>query len=263
MVVADFDFYLVIDFEASGWVRDSREWEIVEFPIVIVDSRSQQILPHEFHRFVKPTTVPQLSEVCMKNCGITQADVDQALPIAAVVDQVDKWVSNLRLPGTFVVVTCGDYDLGTALPAEAIRKEFVIPTWLQTWVNIKVPFAQRYGHTVGMKGMLKELRLSLDGHHHSGIDDARNIAKLVVSFLKLGHALSATGCGDGPNRRVLNSSGVLRQHMPHSSEAPIHTLARKDLAVSGAADAVESTRGLVSKCEPPRRGRWRQHNCID
>jgi inhibitor of KinA sporulation pathway (predicted exonuclease) len=35
---------------------------------------------------------------------------------------------------------------------------------------------------IGMDGMLNELAIPLVGHHHSGIDDCRNIAK-ICNFL--------------------------------------------------------------------------------
>eukprot|EP00930_Biecheleria_cincta_P082509 TRINITY_DN7222_c0_g2_i1.p1 TRINITY_DN7222_c0_g2~~TRINITY_DN7222_c0_g2_i1.p1 ORF type:complete len:239 (+),score=27.34 TRINITY_DN7222_c0_g2_i1:74-790(+) len=188
-----FDYYLVIDFEASGHVRDSKEWEIVEFPIVVVDAQRLQVQTCEFHRYVKPTRNPQLSEFCITNCGISQHDVDQASTIDVVVREAIDWVSSLNLGGRFAVATCGDYDLKTALQAEAHRKQFSLPDWLQCWVNIKVPFARLFGGATGMKGMLSRLKLNLDGRHHRGIDDARNIAKIVIALLNLGDALELTG----------------------------------------------------------------------
>ncbi len=37
----------------------------------------------------------------------------------------------------------------------------------------------------GMDQMLDELGLELVGHHHSGIDDSRNIAKICHELMKL------------------------------------------------------------------------------
>ena len=38
----------------------------------------------------------------------------------------------------------------------------------------------------GMAGMLRALDLELVGRHHSGIDDARNIARIVITLLAKG-----------------------------------------------------------------------------
>mmetsp|Transcript_23261 Transcript_23261/g.37213 ORF Transcript_23261/g.37213 Transcript_23261/m.37213 type:complete len:342 (-) Transcript_23261:38-1063(-) len=206
--MAAFDHYLVIDFEASGVVPQSSEWEIVEFPIVVVDAKQRQILPNEFHRFVRPTTNPQLSRQCMENCGITQSDVDAASTIEVVVDEAIAWVRSLNIGDSFAVVTCGDYDLGTALREESQRKGFHLPDWLCRWVNIKVPFARRFGKTTGMKGMLSELSLSLDGRHHCGLDDARNISKIVIELIKGGISLEVTG---GREATTQSASGVSRR----------------------------------------------------
>ena len=45
----------------------------------------------------------------------------------------------------------------------------------------------------GMAMMLKVLKLTLDGRHHSGIDDTRNIAKIVISLANKGTVLLPTG----------------------------------------------------------------------
>jgi inhibitor of KinA sporulation pathway (predicted exonuclease)/ASC-1-like (ASCH) protein len=191
--MAGYDYYLVIDFEASGVVPQSSEWEIVEFPIVVVDATRLQILSNEFHRFVRPTTNPQLSRQCIENCGIKQSDVDAASPIDVVVGEAIAWLRELNIGSNLAVVTCGDYDLGTALRVESQRKSFHLPDWLCKWINIKVPFASQFGKTIGMKGMLSHLKLILDGRHHCGRDDARNIAKIVIELLKAGIALEVTG----------------------------------------------------------------------
>lgn len=38
-----------------------------------------------------------------------------------------------------------------------------------------------------MEGMLNFLKLKLEGRHHSGIDDARNISKIILKLIDDGH----------------------------------------------------------------------------
>ena len=45
----------------------------------------------------------------------------------------------------------------------------------------------------GMARMLKVLRLTLHGRHHSGIDDCKNITQIVVTLLKKKTPMKATG----------------------------------------------------------------------
>lgn len=186
------DYFLVIDFEASGVEQDSKTWEIVEFPCVVVCGKRWEVLPNPFHRFVRPTTNPLLSEQCKQNCGIEQAWVDKADTIDSVVTAFVEWVGQ-NLPGSVACVTCGNYDLGTALLAESTLKSFGLPPWLRSWINIKVPFVEFFGgRPTGMKGMLSRLGLELQGRHHRGLDDAQNIARILLALHDQGVQLQLT-----------------------------------------------------------------------
>ncbi len=57
-----------------------------------------------------------------------------------------------------------------------------------THLNVKNLFAVTMGLTreVGMVTALKELGIKLEGTHHRGVDDARNIAKIACKLLKPG-----------------------------------------------------------------------------
>jgi ERI1 exoribonuclease 3 len=41
-----------------------------------------------------------------------------------------------------------------------------------------------------MESMLEELELELEGRHHSGIDDSKNIARCVLSLLNIGFSFT-------------------------------------------------------------------------
>lgn len=47
-----------------------------------------------------------------------------------------------------------------------------------------------------MAGMLKMLKIELVGHHHSGIDDCRNIGRVCVRMLEDGRKKRGGGEGD-------------------------------------------------------------------
>ena len=42
----------------------------------------------------------------------------------------------------------------------------------------------------GMVGMLESVELKLEGKHHSGIDDSKNIARLAIELIKQGTAIT-------------------------------------------------------------------------
>jgi inhibitor of KinA sporulation pathway (predicted exonuclease) len=51
----------------------------------------------------------------------------------------------------------------------------------QNHINVKTLFAEKKGlkRNTGMSGALQILSISLEGTHHRGIDDAKNIAKIL------------------------------------------------------------------------------------
>lgn len=56
------------------------------------------------------------------------------------------------------------------------------------WINIKAAF-KKHRHVrneKGMAGMLKVLGLELLGRHHSGIDDCKNILRIIQEMRKEG-----------------------------------------------------------------------------
>ena len=77
-------------------------------------------------------------------------------------------------------VTCGDWDLKTGLPVQCKYQQLQYPDYLRKWINIKDAFRALTGRKgYGMKTMLEDLSLELEGRHHSGIDDSKNIAKIL------------------------------------------------------------------------------------
>ena len=90
-------------------------------------------------------------------------------------------------------VTCGDWDLGTCLPLEERNKGLVVPSVYKRWANLKVEFPKAFPCQgwPDMAGMLDLAGLKLEGHHHSGLDDSRNIARVLESVWQRGHRVAA------------------------------------------------------------------------
>jgi ERI1 exoribonuclease 3 len=85
-------------------------------------------------------------------------------------------------------LTCGDWDLKTMLPDQLARESQTNrcipssgPPPFDRWINIKKEFRTHYKnkHGKGMAEMLKRLGMELEGRHHSGIDDCKNILRIV------------------------------------------------------------------------------------
>jgi inhibitor of KinA sporulation pathway (predicted exonuclease) len=192
-------YYLVMDFEATC-EENVRAWpnEIIEFPAVLIDRTSLETVD-EFRAVVRPTERPILTAFCTNLTGIQQTDVDNADPLDVVLDRFTTWLSlhGITTNGNAFPIFCGDWDLGKCLPAECRRKQISVdrvPEVLSSWCNIKKVFAAHYalqGRQKGMAGMLAHLNLPLVGHHHSGIDDSRNIAQIVRALVMDGCQLVA------------------------------------------------------------------------
>ncbi|HLO47173.1 MAG TPA: 3'-5' exonuclease [Kamptonema sp.] len=178
----NYNYYLVVDLEATccdrGTIRQDR-MEIIEIGAVIVEPKTLTIID-EFQTFIKPVRHPILTEFCKSLTSISQKQVDGAPTYPEAIALLKNWLSGYS---NAVFGSWGDYD----------RKQF------QQDSNFhKVPFPIAYPH-VNLKqlftetqalpkryGMAKALQLAglpLEGTHHRGIDDARNIAKLLPYIL--------------------------------------------------------------------------------
>ena len=225
-----FDFYVVLDFEATC-SDDRREvpphlQEIIEFPSVLVDARARPPrVVSELQVYVRPQAIPRLTPFCTQLTGITQAVVDAGATFEDAMRRHLAWLRANGLdparPHNFAVVTCGDWDLKSMLPRQIalLQKQrrgsgggggggdgaggsgggggAAVPTRAPecycSWANVKHVFEQFYGGRAGgMPSMLKSLRLPLEGRHHSGIDDCRNIANILIRLLEDGSPVRFT-----------------------------------------------------------------------
>jgi ERI1 exoribonuclease 3 len=204
------DRVVVLDFE--GVCEETRAYmEIIEFPSVIVNLNTLTV-ESEFQQYVKPTHYKKLNPICIDITGITQEQVDAGLVLKDTLVRYEKWLADNKLiengvkKGNWCYVTCGDWDLIKCLPVESRKKNLRYPDCMKEWINVKREFAIKYCGAVypqeqgtkrfkhkkekGMAGMLKHLKLELTGHHHSGIDDCRNIAQIVIKMVQDGHVSS-------------------------------------------------------------------------
>jgi len=151
----------------------------------------------ELHHFVRPEVHPKLSAFCTELTGITQAQVDDGMLLRDCLEQAEKFIAKYTDLGTCAFLTCGHWDL-KHLKTQAERLGIKLPSIFRKWINVKVSFNEFVGKAAnerqsGMAGMLKELKLPLIGHHHSGIDDARNIARIAIELLNRKHSLKING----------------------------------------------------------------------
>jgi len=196
-VAAAVTHFCVLDFEKTCEDREQdATWgpqEIIEFPSVLL-SRTPICTVGQFESFVKPVVNPVLTAFCIELTGITQEEVNSACSLQEVLGKHHKWLrEHVPLEDKCIFVTCGDMDLKTSLPQDPNIVAEELPKCYQRWINIKKEFALFYTQwfkkgkqAQNMADMLDRLEIPLEGHHHSGIDDCRNIAKVLQRMITEG-----------------------------------------------------------------------------
>lgn len=159
-----------------------------------MDVKSGEILS-EFHQYVKPTEEPQLSEFCTNFTGIAQTTVERSgVSIRACLKLFDIWLDEMiekhqlimpktipsNVQGNCAFATWSDWDLGVCLQGECERKRLNKPTYFDQWIDIKHTYKLCYlSKPKNFADALQNAKMTFEGREHSGIDDARNIARLA------------------------------------------------------------------------------------
>jgi inhibitor of KinA sporulation pathway (predicted exonuclease) len=172
--------YIIVDLEASCWEggKNRDDMEIIEIGAVKLASSRGPVLG-EFDSFVRPVVHPTLSEFCTQLTGIRQADVESADLFPQVFEHFLTWAG----AEPFVFCSWGGYDL-RQFQRDCQRHSIPFPVSFDRHMNLKQAFSRLYRtRPLGMKAALDMLGLPLVGHHHRGIDDARNIAWLSQLIL--------------------------------------------------------------------------------
>jgi ERI1 exoribonuclease 3 len=175
-----YDYLFVLDFEATCCEYNEfprHEMEVIEFPIVVIDNKTNEIID-EFHQYVKPMKHPKLTAFCTQLTGIKQSTVDNAEPFFTVFRNAKSFLEKYE---NGIFITCGNWDLKTMLPQQVKN----VPYKFKIYMNIQDEFKKKYKtRSTGMVAMLNHLNLKLIGRHHSGIDDTRNTARIVLELKK-------------------------------------------------------------------------------
>ncbi|KAI9203280.1 exonuclease III protein [Polychytrium aggregatum] len=189
------DYIIVLDFEATcGPTVPKSDSEIIEFPMIVIDTQ-QRAATHEFQVYVKPTLHPILDDFCTELTGITQDQVDAGVSFVEALELAHDFVQPfVKQRNRSAILTCGDWDLKTMLPLQAEREAVPVVSPFDKWINIKKDFELVYKtRKAGMVPMLNHLGLTLEGRHHSGIDDCRNIARVALAMMDDGHVFGKPG----------------------------------------------------------------------
>ncbi|MEO0533008.1 MAG: 3'-5' exonuclease [Cyanobacteria bacterium P01_A01_bin.123] len=172
-----FAYYLVVDLEATCCDQKQiprKQMEIIEIGAVMVASIHLAVVD-EFQMFVKPVRHPILTEFCTQLTTITQAEVNQAPGFKEAIAAFSDWLTGYE---NCLFCSWGDFDRNQF---KQDCKFHAVPFPVQNHFNLKKAFLRTQGlkQRRGMAQALELAGIPLVGTHHRGIDDARNIAKLL------------------------------------------------------------------------------------
>lgn len=172
------DYYLVVDLEATCCDLGSvprHESEIIEIGSVLVCGHTLRPIAEQT-LFVRPIVHPVLTPFCTQLTTITQDMVEDALLFPAAAARLAAFGAGA------VFCSWGDYDRNQ-LAADA-RRHRIAPPLVDHW-NLKQAYAERAGtRKLGNQQALRRLGLEPEGTYHRGIDDARNIARLLPYIVR-------------------------------------------------------------------------------
>ncbi|KAK9463379.1 ribonuclease H-like domain-containing protein [Lipomyces oligophaga] len=202
-------YILCMDIEATchadlPFLQDTHE--VIELPVILVDVYEGRTID-EFHTFVKPTRDRILSSYCQTLTGIRQDQIDSAPSFAEAVklldafmlkhqdklkplpnaetEMLDKW--RFSEPRNYVWVSHGRADIEHFFCRRSCRINRIrLPDYLQgQYIDLKCFYQTSLKIRSGLRliDMLSSLRLQFEGREHSGIDDARNVARIMVMLV--------------------------------------------------------------------------------
>lgn len=186
-------FYVIVDFEATCQEVNGPDYphEIIEFPAVLINTELQKIVDH-FQAYCRPVVNPILSPFCRELTGIEQEQVDAADLFPKVLGDFEAWLKKNKLGSKYkyAIVTDGPWDMGRFLYGQCKISEIPYPQFAKKWINIRKTFSNFYkSKRFCLKLMLEHLELEFEGRPHCGLDDATNIARVLMRLMNDGASI--------------------------------------------------------------------------
>ena len=174
------DKIIVVDVESTCWngkIPEGQVSEIIEIGLCLLDVQTLEISENR-GIMVKPER-SEVSDFCTELTTITPEMLKDGFSFAEACKILRKeYDSRNRVWASF-----GAYDLNQF---KRQCKLFEVPyPFGPSHINVKVlfPLKQKLTRQTGMDGALKMLNIPLEGTHHRGVDDAKNIAKVLARLL--------------------------------------------------------------------------------
>ncbi|WP_316842599.1 3'-5' exonuclease [Pedobacter gandavensis] len=174
---------IIVDLEATCWELGNnyqkQQSEIIEIGICKLNTATGKVTASE-GILIKPVN-SEISEFCTRLTSITpQMIEEQGISLTEAINILEERYNSQHLTWA----SYGGYDK-TMLTEQCIK--FGIPYPMSSHhINVKVLFSEqhRLSKGIGMARALRKLNLPIEGTHHRGVDDAKNIAKILYHLLE-------------------------------------------------------------------------------
>lgn len=180
------NFIMPLDLEATCCNRGSvprGESEIIEIGACMVDGKTLEIVD-EFNTFIQPVLHPILFDFCRDLTSITQSDVNTAPGFVEAMLMFEEWMAQYA---DVIWGSWGNYD--RRMIKDSCNGAGVVNPMSDAYINFKVRYAQSRGTSIkkapGIQRALRIAGLEFEGTAHRGIDDTRNIVRLLPSMKHL------------------------------------------------------------------------------
>lgn len=174
------DKILIVDLEATCWngkIPAGESSEIIEIGMSVLDTTTGVISDNR-GVLIKPIR-SKVSPFCTELTTITQKMLDNdGIPFEEACKFLAKNYSQ------YTWASYGAYDI-KMMKSQCEIRAIQYPLSMNH-INVKELFCETKGlkKKVGMKGALGILDINLEGTHHRGVDDAKNIAKILYWCIK-------------------------------------------------------------------------------
>lgn len=172
---------IVYDLEATCWLGrpPKGQNEIIEIGAYMINGFGD--IEDDFNRFVRPVVNPVLSPFCKKLTSIEQENVDRADTFDIVIEDFLNWIDE-EDPLNYVLISWGEQD--AKYFRNDCRLHNIEADWVDRCLNAKNHYKKISGKNrqFGLVSALENEGMNFDGKAHRAINDAYNLAKLVVRY---------------------------------------------------------------------------------
>ena len=184
------DHLVVVDLEATCWddSQDRRaDMETIEIGAVKFDGdllhaaeshvHAKLMAADEFQVYIRPVVEPTLSGFCTELTGITQEQVDSGIPFTEAFGLFAEWAGERP-----ILASWGHFDIAQ-LGKDCRRHGITTPFWVSSveHINLRARFEDYIGFQCQyISDGIAALELEFEGRSHSGLDDARNAARILA-----------------------------------------------------------------------------------